>query len=90
MTCGFCQNHSISREKAPSSFIKPEDLINLALNSKKDDGNIGIAFTYNEPSIWYEYVYDVCNQVNLNELDMVLVSNGYISPEPLKEILPFI
>jgi pyruvate formate lyase activating enzyme len=90
MTCGFCQNHSISREKAPSSFVEPKDLINLAMKSKVEDGNIGIAFTYNEPSIWYEYVYDVCQQADLNELDMVLVSNGYISPEPLKEILPYI
>lgn len=90
MTCGFCQNHSISREKAPSSFVEPKDLIDLAMKSKAEAGNIGIAFTYNEPSIWYEYVYDVCQQADLNELDMVLVSNGYISPEPLKEILPYI
>jgi pyruvate formate lyase activating enzyme len=90
MTCGFCQNHSISREKAPSSFVAPKDLIDLALNSKKEHGNIGIAFTYNEPSIWYEYVYDVCKQADLDQLDMILVSNGYISPDPLKEILPYI
>lgn len=90
MTCGFCQNHSISREKAPSTYVEPKDLIDMALRSKAEDGNIGIAFTYNEPSIWYEYVYDVCNQADSGELDIVLVSNGYISPEPLKEILPFI
>jgi pyruvate formate lyase activating enzyme len=90
MTCGFCQNHSISRERASSSFLESKDLVELALKSKGEQGNIGIAFTYNEPSIWYEYVYDVCQQSDLTELDIVLVSNGYISPEPLKAILPYI
>lgn len=90
MTCGFCQNHSISRERASSSFLESKDLVELALKSKREQGNIGIAFTYNEPSIWYEYVYDVCKQSDLTELDIVLVSNGYISPEPLKAILPYI
>ncbi|MDF2674762.1 MAG: amrS, partial [Clostridiales bacterium] len=56
--CGFCQNHQISIEKPMSEFVQPEELIGIGIK-EKDKGNIGIAFTYNEPSIWYEYVYDV-------------------------------
>jgi pyruvate formate lyase activating enzyme len=49
--------------------------------------SIGIAFTYNEPTVWYEFILDVAMQ---NKKDTVLVTNGYINQEPLKEILPYI
>lgn len=88
-TCDFCQNYSISQSKAKSEFVTKEDLVGTALSIKD---NIGVAFTYNEPSIWYEYVYD-CAKL-LKETDpnaaVVLVTNGYISEEPLKKILPYV
>lgn len=87
--CGFCQNYSISQFKAKSQFLPKEELVKTTLSVPN---NIGIAFTYNEPSIWYEYVYD-CAKL-LKETDenasVVLVTNGYISEEPLKELLPFV
>jgi len=87
--CGFCQNYSISQYKAKSEFVSKEDLVNTILGEKD---NIGVAFTYNEPSIWYEYVYDCAK--HLKDLDkessVVLVTNGYISEEPLKRLLPFV
>lgn len=93
--CGFCQNHSISQYlpqnnyKNRSDYVSKEDLVQIALGTAY---NIGIAFTYNEPSIWYEYVYD-CARL-LKEIDpkasVVLVTNGYISEEPLKQLLPYI
>lgn len=89
LTCGFCQNHSISMGKPQYSYIPPMELLDMA-ERLKGDGNIGIAFTYNEPSIWYEYVYDVCKSGKDRDLDMVLVTNGYISHTPLVELLPFI
>ena len=52
-TCSFCQNYPISQYKAQSDFVPKEDLAKIALTMER---NIGIAFTYNEPSIWYEYV----------------------------------
>lgn len=85
--CGFCQNHSISQTKPQTQFLQPEDLINFAL---RQEDNIGLAFTYNEPSIWYEYIRDVCEKSQNEDLDLVLVSNGYISEEPIQSILPFI
>ena len=88
-TCGFCQNYSISQSVAQSEYVPKEDLVKIALGTKD---NIGIAFTYNEPSIWYEYVYDSAKL--LKETDpnsaVVIVTNGYISEEPLKELLPFV
>jgi pyruvate formate lyase activating enzyme len=87
--CGFCQNYNISQFKAKSQYLPKEELLETVLSIKD---NIGIAFTYNEPSIWYEYVYDCAKQ--LKETDenssVVLVTNGYISEEPLKELLPYI
>ncbi|WP_291548469.1 AmmeMemoRadiSam system radical SAM enzyme [Clostridium sp. HMP27] len=85
--CGFCQNYSISQHNVDTRYLEPEDLINLALEQKN---NVGIAFTYNEPSIWYEYIWDVSKKAVDKNIDIVLVSNGYISKEPLKELLPYI
>lgn len=85
--CGFCQNYSISQHNVDTRYLDPEDLINLALDQKN---NIGIAFTYNEPSIWYEYIWDVSRKSVDKNIDIVLVSNGYISKEPLRELLPYI
>ena len=87
--CGFCQNYNISQFKAKSEYLPKEELVKLVLSTPD---NIGIAFTYNEPSIWYEYVYD-CSKL-LKETDenssVVLVTNGYISEEPLKKLLPYV
>lgn len=88
-TCGFCQNYRISQYHAKSDYVSKERLIQIALTT---ENNIGLAFTYNEPSIWYEYVYD-CAKL-LKETDpsaaVVLVTNGYISDEPLKKLLPYV
>jgi len=87
-SCGFCQNYSIAQEYPRTQFIPPEELIKIAVKAKDDD-NIGIAFTYNEPSIWYEYIRDVASS-NHEDLDIILVSNGYISEKPLLDILPYV
>lgn len=88
-TCTFCQNYSISQAVVESEFTSKEELVQTSLDIKD---NIGIAFTYNEPSIWYEYVYDsakLLKQTDKNS-SVVLVTNGYISEEPLKELLPYV
>ena len=51
--------------------------------------NIGIAFTYNEPVIWFEYIRDVSVRAKEKELQTVIVSNGYVNEEPLEEIISF-
>jgi pyruvate formate lyase activating enzyme len=88
-TCGFCQNHRISQEKASSEFISKEKLVELILSL---ENNIGVAFTYNEPSIWYEYIYEVAELIKKTDdkASVILITNGFISEEPLKEILPYV
>ena len=91
LRCPYCQNHKISLpEGAPDVFdVPPEALIKKAL-SLKENGNIGIAYTYNEPLIGYEYVMDCAKLAHENGLLNILVTNGYINEEPLTELLPYI
>ncbi|NLI89354.1 MAG: AmmeMemoRadiSam system radical SAM enzyme [Epulopiscium sp.] len=88
-TCDFCQNYTIAHYERDGRFISPED---LALSCINADNNIGIAFTYNEPTIWYEYIYDTAKYLKKNYPDfkIVLVTNGFIKEGPLKELLPYI
>lgn len=53
-------------------------------------GARSIAYTYNEPFIWYEYVFDTARLAREKGLANVLVTNGYVNREPLEEILPWI
>ncbi|MCL2059906.1 MAG: AmmeMemoRadiSam system radical SAM enzyme [Oscillospiraceae bacterium] len=88
-TCPFCQNHSISRSVPQTRAMPPQELVRLALASRVD-GNVGIAYTYNEPIIWYEHVLETAGRAYAEGLKNVLVTNGYIEPEPLRELLPFV
>lgn len=91
LNCPFCQNFEISMADSnfPTKNFSPEELVNLAVQliPKK---NIGIAFTYNEPFISYEFVRDTSELLQKNNLKSVLVTNGNISSHALKKILPFI
>lgn len=91
MTCSFCQNYEISQNKPPSQYISIDTLIH---NIKVIDNNAGIAFTYNEPFMMYEYMYDTFKAIKENkdcgnDISTVIVSNGYINEEPLLKILPY-
>jgi len=91
LRCSFCQNYEISMadESINAAFVSPEELVEKALKLVPS-GNIGIAFTYNEPLISYEYVMDCAKLAKAQGLKIVLVTNGTICREPLKELLPFI
>ena len=54
------------------------------------DGNIGVAYTYNEPTVWFEYMYNIAERVHESGLKNVMVSNGYIEAIPLDYLLPLI
>jgi pyruvate formate lyase activating enzyme len=86
MSCQQCQNWTISQEESPTEFLTPEDLVRIA----SKENSVGIAYTYTEPLIWYEYVLDTAKIARENNLANVLVTNGYIHEEPLKELLPYI
>lgn len=89
--CSFCQNHNISQcyagEFRGFHEISSEKIIQEAL---KTYHNIGIAYTYNEPFTFYEFMLDTAKQARENGLKNVVVSNGYINPAPLKEALPWL
>ena len=84
--CEFCQNWQIAHTKPLTINISDEDILQLA----KANGSIGVAYTYNEPSIWYEYVLYISKKVKEQGLKNVFVTNGYIEEEPLKKLLPYI
>ena len=91
LNCPFCQNFEISMADStfPTRKITPEELAALAaeLVPKK---NIGVAFTYNEPFISYEFVRDTSALLKSSGLKSVLVTNGTVAPAALKKILPLI
>lgn len=89
--CPFCQNHDISRSKGEGfdNFISPEELAGIAVRYK-DRGNIGIAYTYNEPLIGYEFVRDTARIVKDMGMKNILVSNGTVTKTVQDEILPLI
>jgi pyruvate formate lyase activating enzyme len=96
LKCPFCQNHEISmidkktaRETIGSIYISPEELTDRALECRKE-GNIGVAFTYNEPLVGWEYVRDAARLVKEAGMDNVLVTNGSVSLEVLEQVLPYI
>ncbi len=92
LRCPFCQNHEISMaddDKVGTYQTPPDCLVDMAL-SMKDRNNIGIAYTYNEPLISYEYVMDCSVLAREKGLKNVLVTNGYVCREPLNNLLPYI
>ncbi len=92
LRCPFCQNHSISmasQADEATTVITPEQLVEKALQLVPQ-GNIGIAYTYNEPLIGYEFVADCAKLSRQHNLKNVLVTNGTICEKPLMQILPFI
>lgn len=89
--CPFCQNHEISRSDGRefSDEITPEQLAELAFRYR-DRGNIGVAFTYNEPLIGYEFVRDTARLVKQMGMKTVLVTNGTADLPVLEQIIPYI
>jgi len=95
LRCPFCQNSSISwsqkafEYKDKADFYEPEEIVKTALELRPR-GNIGLAFTYNEPLIGYEFVRDTAKLAKESGLQNVLVTNGTATQKVLKEILPYI
>jgi len=86
-SCTFCQNWEIAKTTPACSDLSPQDLVMKALEIQD---NIGIAYTYNEPTIWYEFVLESSKIAKLKGLKNVLITNGYIESEPLAKLIPFI
>ena len=95
LRCPFCQNYEISWSDEveyvakQARCVSPEQLVKIA-ERYIDNGNIGIAYTYNEPLVGYEYVRDCAKLVHEAGLKNVLVSNGSVELKILEEIIPYI
>ena len=92
LRCPFCQNHEISMVRPDMSedcYLSPDTLAEIAANCR-EKGNIGMAFTYNEPLVGWEYVLDTAKLVKDAGMKNVLVTNGTASPEILEKLLPYI
>jgi pyruvate formate lyase activating enzyme len=91
MTCDFCQNCEISQidhkifSHHPSR--DPIDLVSKAVLHRK---NIGLAYTYNEPTVYFEYMIRCAELIKEHHLNNVMVTNGYINPSPLMDLIPYV
>ena len=95
LRCPFCQNNDISWGEAvdfiarDAEYWTPEEIVAKAIELKPR-GNIGVAFTYNEPLVGYEFVRDTAKLAKESGLKNVLVSNGTASKRVYDEIAPYI
>lgn len=89
--CLHCQNYSISQlvrdhGEIPGEDISPENIVKMA----KRRGCDSISYTYTEPTIFYEYAYEIAKLAKKEGLANIFVTNGYIGEEPLREIAPYL
>jgi len=89
LSCKHCQNWQISQadiKNIPNRETSPEKIIRICREYKSDI----ISFSYTEPTIFYEYMLDIAKLAKEQGIKCTMVSNGFINPEPLKKLLPYI
>lgn len=93
MRCRWCQNWQISQvkrvdeERAPlREALSPEDVVDIARRQHSES----IAYTYNEPTVFFEYTYDTARLAHAHGIKNVYVSNGFMSPETLERLAPYL
>ena len=96
LNCPFCQNWEISMtdgstylQDIDSHYLAPDVLADMA-DGLRDRGNIGVAFTYNEPTICWEYILDTAPLLREKGLKTVLVTNGCVEDQTAKQLLPHV
>lgn len=98
LRCPFCQNYTISQagrsdfagQQLPLDRVTPKEIVAAAQRLEETSGNIGVAFTYNEPLVGYEFVYDTARLLKEVGLATVLVTNGQIEKDSWLHLLPYI
>ncbi|MBN2523871.1 MAG: AmmeMemoRadiSam system radical SAM enzyme [Bacteroidales bacterium] len=88
--CSCCQNHQIS-QTGKNGFrglteMGPTEILKYV---RSNPLNIGVAYTYNEPVVWYEYMLDIAGEIHQNGFQNVVVSNGYINRKPLLQLTEY-
>lgn len=98
LRCPFCQNYTISQAgragfegtELPMDQVTPKEIVAAAQRLEETSGNIGVAFTYNEPLVGYEFVYDTAKLLKEAGLSVVLVTNGQIAMDAWLHLLPYV
>jgi pyruvate formate lyase activating enzyme len=88
LSCDYCQNWKLSQGQPDTRYAKPEVVVNKLAEAR--EACVGVAYTFAEPLVWYEYVRETARLVHERGAQNVLVTNGFINPEPLDKLLPFI
>jgi pyruvate formate lyase activating enzyme len=89
LACDFCQNWSLSQadpETLPSQRLLPAEIVAAA----KESGCRSIAYTYSEPTVFYEYMAETARLARQAGLYNIMISAGYIEPEPMRRLLPYL
>ncbi len=94
LSCPFCQNHEISQSEVDfrdqrCREVSPEALAEIAAQERDTHGNVGLAYTYNEAMVGYEFVRDTSRLIHARGMVNVLVTNGTAGQEALSEVLPY-
>ncbi|MDD3049866.1 MAG: AmmeMemoRadiSam system radical SAM enzyme [Candidatus Cloacimonetes bacterium] len=84
--CKYCQNYSISQLESRTFDITPELVLAICREKKIKH----VAFTYTEPFVWYEFIYDTSLVLKSENISVVLITNGYVNQKPLEMLLPYI
>ncbi len=90
-SCTFCQNNDISQGPRETGNIigrevAPEEIIEKAVRTK----SMTIAYTYTEPTVFFEYAYDICRIAHTRKIKNVFITNGFMTAEALEKISPYL
>jgi pyruvate formate lyase activating enzyme len=90
-SCDFCQNHDISQMPRDSGEIAGDTFTALqVMRSAQESRCKTIACTYTEPTVFFEYAYDIAKLASRTDIRTVFVTNGFINKEPLEYIAPYL
>ncbi len=91
LKCKFCQNWEISQASYEDyNSLNPVSVDKIIQLARNESNNIGISYTYNEPTVWYEFMLDIAKNAKKNSFKNVMVTNGFINKGPLTELLLYI
>lgn len=86
MHCPYCQNWQISQKMRHGETVTSDEIITMTREKKTSL----LAYTYSEPVVWYEFVLECAKKAHIHNIKNIMVSNGFINPDPLEELGPFI
>ncbi len=90
-SCQFCQNWQIAQTTVEDyPYLRNSTPGEIVREAKKNPNNFGIAYTYNEPTVWTEFMLDIAKQAQQNGLKNVVVTNGFINKEPLGDLIKYV